>query len=266
MTTVIEFQSVTRHFLTPSGETYTPVAGLTFQIRRSSFVSIVGPTGCGKSTLLNMVAGLIPPSDGQVQIFGKPLTGLNRGASYLFQQDGLLPWKSVLENVLLGLDFRGTPREQSIPEARKWLRTVGLSAFEDRYPHQLSGGMRKRCALAQSLIVDPSIVLMDEPFSALDIQTRQLMENELLQIWAEYAKTILFVTHDLEEAIALSDEVLMLSAGPSSTIIGRYSIDLPRPRNVAEARFTPRFMELYEAIWSDLKLEVNKSYERALQG
>lgn len=265
MTTAVEFQGVTRHFLTPNGQTYTPVSGLTFRIARSSFVSIVGPTGCGKSTLLNMVAGLIPPSEGQVQIFGERLTGLNRHASYLFQQDGLLPWKSVLENVLLGRDFQGVPREQSVPEAQKWLRTVGLAAFGDHYPHQLSGGMRKRCALAQSLIVNPSIVLMDEPFSALDVQTRQLMENELLHLWAEYQKTILFVTHDLEEAIALSDEVLVLSAGPASRIIGRYTIDLPRPRNVAETRFNPRFMELYEAIWSDLKVEVNKSYERALQ-
>jgi len=266
MSIAIEFKNVTRHFLTPTGQTYTPVSGLTFQIPQSSFVSIVGPTGCGKSTLLNMVAGLIPPSEGEVHIFGKPLSGLNRHASYLFQQDGLLPWKTVLENVLIGLDFRGVPREKSLPEARRWLKKVGLAAFEDRYPHQLSGGMRKRCSLAQVLIVNPSIVLMDEPFSALDVQTRQRMENELLQLWSEYKMTVLFVTHDLEEAIALSDEVLVLSAGPASRIVGRYEVDLPRPRNVAEARFNKRFTELYEAIWTDLRVEVNKSYERAFQG
>lgn len=261
----IELQDVTRHFSTPGGTIYTPVSGLNLKVERSAFVSIVGPTGSGKSTLLNMVAGLIRPSTGQVRIFDKPLDGLNHHASYLFQQDGLLPWKTVLENVVLGLTFRGTPRQEAVAEGRQWLRKVGLGAFEDRYPYQLSGGMRKRCGLAQTLIVGPAIVLMDESFSSLDVQTRQLMENELLDLWAESAKTILFVTHDLEEAIAMSDEVVMLSAGPAATIMGHYRIDLPRPRNVAEIRFHRRFAELYEQIWTDLKGEVLKSYERALQ-
>lgn len=261
----IELQDVTRHFSTPAGSIYTPVSGLNLKVRKSSFVSIVGPTGCGKSTLLNMAAGLLRPSQGEVRIFGKPLSGLNRQASYLFQQDALLPWKTVLENVVLGLTFKGIPREDALAEGRQWLRKVGLAAFEDRYPYQLSGGMRKRCGLAQTLIVGPEIVLMDESFSSLDVQTRQLMENELLDLWAEFNKTVLFVTHDLEEAIAMSDEVVMLSTGPAATIIGRYEIDLPRPRNVSEVRFNRRFAELYEQIWTDLKGEVMKSYERALQ-
>lgn len=261
----IEFAQVTRHFTTPSGDGYTPVANLSFRVPSGSFVSIVGPTGSGKSTLLNMAAGLLQPSEGTVKVYGQPLQGLNTYAGYLFQQDALLPWKTVSENVMLGLLLRGVPRKTAEAEAQKWLRVVGLSQFADRFPHQLSGGMRKRCGLAQTLIINPSILLMDECFSALDVQTRHMMETELLQLWENSGKTVLFVTHDLEEAIALSDEVVVLSAGPRATVVGRYAIDLPRPRNVAETRFHPRFRDLHEAIWSDLRHEVVKSYAQALQ-
>lgn len=262
----LELAAVSRSFATPGGAGYTAIEGIDLTVPEGTFVSVVGPTGCGKSTLLNVAAGLIPPSSGEVRIFGEPLAGLNRHASYLFQQDALLPWKNVLENVLLGLTFRGVDRADAERQGREWLARVGLAGFADRYPHQLSGGMRKRAALAQSLIVNPRIVLMDEPFSALDVQTRQLMENELLQLWSEFRKTVLFVTHDLEEAIALSDRVVVLSAGPGSHIVGRYEIDLPRPRNVSEIRFDRRFTDLYEAIWSTLRGEVLRSYERARAG
>jgi len=155
------------------------------------------------------------------------------------------------------------PHEESAARARDWLRRVGLSGFEDRYPHQLSGGMRKRVALAQTLILDPQMLLMDEPFSALDIQTRQLMENELLELWSADRKSVLFITHDLEEAIALSDRVIALSAGPETHPLGEFAIDLPRPRDVAEIRMSPRFTELHEAIWRVLKAEVLKGYAQA---
>jgi NitT/TauT family transport system ATP-binding protein len=223
---------------------------------------VVGPTGCGKSTLLNVAAGLLAPSSGNVLVHGKPLAGINARAGYMFQADALMPWRNALANVTAGLEFRGVARSEAEKRARDWLARVGLTGFEDRYPHQLSGGMRKRVALAQMLILDPELLLMDEPFSALDIQTRQLMENELLELWSANRKSVLFITHDLEEAISLSDRVVVLSAGPATRPIGEFAIDLPRPRDVAEIRMTPRFVELHEAIWGVLRDEVLKGYEQ----
>ena len=239
---------------------YTAVRDVTLSIQPGEFVSVVGPTGCGKSTLLNVGAGLLEPSSGEVRVFGEPLRGINRRAGYMFQTEALMPWRSALDNVVAGLEFRGTARAEAVQQGEEWLRRVGLGGFGDRYPHQLSGGMRKRVALAQTLVLDPDIILMDEPFSALDIQTRQLMENELLDLWSANRKSVLFITHDLEEAIALSDRVVVLSAGPGTHPIGEFAIDLPRPRDVAEIRLSPRFVELHEAIWHVLKSEVLKGY------
>ncbi|HEY3582783.1 MAG TPA: ABC transporter ATP-binding protein, partial [Casimicrobiaceae bacterium] len=239
---------------------YTAVHRVTLRVEAGEFVSVVGPTGCGKSTLLNMAAGLLAPSAGEVRVFGAPLAGVNARAGYMFQADALMPRRSALGNVSAGLQFRGVARDAAAARAREWLARVGLTGFENRYPHQLSGGMRKRVALAQMLILDPEILLMDEPFSALDIQTRQLMENELLDLWSSNRKSVLFITHDLEEAIALSDRVIVLSAGPATHPIGEFAIDLPRPRDVAEIRLSPRFVELHEAIWHVLKSEVLKGY------
>jgi sulfonate transport system ATP-binding protein len=239
---------------------YTAVRDTTLVVREGEFVSVVGPTGCGKSTLLNVAAGLLSPSGGRVLVHGGDLQGLNRRAGYLFQADALMPWLNALDNVAVGLVYRGVARHEAREQAGKWLTRVGLSAHGMRYPHQLSGGMKKRVALAQTLILDPEILLMDEPFSALDIQTRQLMENELLELWSADRKSVVFITHDLEEAIALSDRVLVLSAGPGTRPIGEYHIDLPRPRDVAEIRLTPRFVELHRDIWHAMKDEVMKGY------
>ncbi|MFN0185274.1 MAG: ABC transporter ATP-binding protein [Aquabacterium sp.] len=255
------------------GQRYTAVADVTMRVAAGEFVSVVGPTGCGKSTLLNMAAGLLGPSAGTVEVFGQPLQGLNRRAGYMFQAESLMPWRTALGNVVAGLQFRGVPDDHARAQAEDWLRRVGLGGFGDRYPHQLSGGMRKRTALAQVLVLDPDILLMDEPFSALDIQTRQLMENELLALWAGDAdpagarrqKAVLFITHDLDEAIALSDRVVVLSAGPASHPIGEFIIDLPRPRDVAEIKTTPRFIELHTAIWAVLRDEVLKGYAQQLK-
>jgi NitT/TauT family transport system ATP-binding protein len=211
--------------------------------------------------LLNLVAGLTTPTSGAVDIYGKPLSGLNRRASYMFQQDALLPWKTVLDNVILGLSFGRKGRKEAQEIGREWISRVGLDGFADCYPHQLSGGMRKRVAMAQSWIVDPDMLLMDEPFSALDIHTRLRMESELLQLWSDSRKTVLFVTHDLEEAIALSDEVAVLSAGPGSRLVNRYEVNLPRPRDLIDIRTQPEFISLYRHIWTDLRKEVLKSYE-----
>ena len=242
------------------GQAYTAVREASLAVGAGEFVAVVGPTGCGKSTLLNIAAGLLQPAGGEIHVFGAPLVGLNRQAGYMFQADALLPWKTAYENVVLGLAFRGMAAAEAKDLGHYWLAKVGLSHAGDRYPHQLSGGMRKRVALAQTLIVDPKIVLMDEPFSALDIQTRQLMENELLALWQADRKSVLFITHDLEEAISLSDRVVVLSAGPETRPIGDFVIDLPRPRDVAEVRLTPAFLELHERIWHAMREEVLKGY------
>jgi len=241
---------------------YTAVRDVKLDIAQGEFVSVVGPTGCGKSTLLNVAAGLLEPSSGSVRVFGEPLVGINRRAGYMFQAEALLPWRTAAENVQAGLEFRGLPKTEARAQAEQWLKRVGLTGFGDRYPHQMSGGMRKRASLAQMLVLDPDIILMDEPFSALDIQTRQLMENEVLDLWAAKRKAVLFITHDLDEAIAMSDRVVVMSAGPGSRPIGEFAIDLARPRDVAEVRVTPRFIELHNAIWGVLREEVLKGYEQ----
>ena len=245
-----------------AAQRYTAVRDVNLTVGAGEFVSVVGPTGCGKSTLLNLAAGLLAPSTGSVHVFGEPLTGINRRAGYMFQSESLMPWRTAAQNVMAGLEFRGALDAPA--QADEWLKRVGLGGFGDRYPHQLSGGMRKRVSLAQTLVLDPDIILMDEPFSALDIQTRQLMENEVLDLWAARRKAVLFITHDLDEAIAMSDRVVCLSAGPGSHPIGEFTVDLPRPRDVAEVRSTPRFIELHQAIWSVLRDEVLKGYRQQL--
>jgi NitT/TauT family transport system ATP-binding protein len=242
---------------------YTAVRDVTLSVGAGEFVSVVGPTGCGKSTLLNVAAGLLSPSSGSVTVFGQTLVGINTRAGYMFQAESLMPWRTALGNVMAGLEFRGLSDAKE--QAQAWLRRVGLGGFGERYPHQLSGGMRKRTSLAQTLALDPDIILMDEPFSALDIQTRQLMENEVLALWQRKKKAVLFITHDLDEAIAMSDRVVVLSAGPASHPIGEFSIDMPRPRDVAEIKTSPRFIELHAAIWAVLRDEVLKGYAQQLQ-
>ncbi len=242
------------------GQRHTAVRDVVLRVAPGEFVSVVGPTGCGKSTLLNVGAGLLAPSSGHVEVFGKRLDGINRRAGYMFQTDALMPWRRTIDNVIAGLQFRGVPDAEARERGEAWLARVGLRGFGDRYPHQLSGGMRKRAALAQTLILDPDIILMDEPFSALDIQTRQLMENEVLELWAAQRKAVLFITHDLDEAIAMSDRVVVLAAGPASHPIGEFRIDLPRPRDVAEIRSQPAFLDLHDRIWAVLRDEVLKGY------
>jgi len=277
---------------------YTAVSDVTLTVGAGEFVAVVGPTGCGKSTLLNVAAGLLAPSAGVVQVFGNQLEGINRRAGYMFQADSLMPWRTAQQNVMAGLEFRGVALTDARVQADEWLKRVGLGGFGGRYPHQLSGGMKKRTSLAQTLALDPDIILMDEPFSALDIQTRQLMENEVLALWSagerraapsspsapratqgplqglggrreaqggQERKAVLFITHDLDEAIAMSDRVIVMSAGPASRPIGEFAVDLARPRDVAEIKTSQRFVELHAAIWAVLRDEVLKGYAQQLQ-
>ena len=260
----IELDGVTKRFVSPSGASFTALRDLDMKVVEGEFCAVVGPSGCGKSTTLALISGLEPTSLGTVRVYGEPVRGVTPRVGYVFQRDAVFPWKNVVDNVAIGPRFHGVAGHDANDLARTWIQRVGLSGFEHSYPHQLSGGMRKRLALAQTLINEPRILLMDEPFSALDVQTRALMENELLEIWAASRASVVFVTHDLEEAIALADRVVVITAGPG-TVKSTYAVDLPRPRNVAEIRFQPRFVQLYEEIWNDLKDEVLVSYERSKQ-
>jgi NitT/TauT family transport system ATP-binding protein len=265
----LELDRVSRDFTTPDGGSYRAIQEISLPIAAGSFVAIVGPSGCGKSTLLNVVAGLLSPSTGTVSIDGERLQGLNRRATYMFQQDALLPWKTVRENVGLGLTLAGVRKTDADGRADAWLARVGLAPFADHYPAQLSGGMRKRVVMAQNWIIDRGIVLMDEPFSALDVHTRQRMETELLALWegsGTTRKTVVFVTHDLEEAIALADEVVVLSAGPAARLVARHPVPLDRPRDLMDMRTAPQFVDLYRAIWAVLREEVVKSQRTVTHG
>jgi len=259
----LSFDRVTHDFATPARRTYRVLDGVSFDVPSGAFVAIVGPSGCGKSTLLNLAAGLVRPTAGAVRVGGRELQGLNRAATYMFQQDALLPWKTVTDNVALGLVLAGMPRADARARAGEWLARVGLAAFASHYPAQLSGGMRKRAGMAQNWIIDRGIVLMDEPFSALDVHTRQRMESELLSLWDDSKKTVVFVTHDLEEAIALADRVVVLSAGPASGVVAEHAVTLERPRDLMELRTAPAFIDIYRAIWAVLREEVARSQRTA---
>jgi NitT/TauT family transport system ATP-binding protein len=256
----VSLNDVSVAFRLADGGTYTAVERATLEVADGEFVAIVGPTGCGKSTLLNVAAGLLAPAAGTAKIFGNGLTALNRQAGYLFQAESLFPWKTAQENVAIGLEIAGTPKADARKRAADWLSRVGLAGFGDRYPHMLSGGQRKRVGLVQVLIRDPKILLMDEPFGPLDAQTRQIMGNLLLDLWSADRKAVLFVTHDLEEAIALSDRVVIMSAGPAARIIGNWKVPLARPRDIGEVKLDRAFHELHREIWEALKDEVMKGY------
>ncbi|MBS1905261.1 MAG: ABC transporter ATP-binding protein [Actinobacteria bacterium] len=256
----IDIVGLTKRFLTPKGDTFTAIRDVTLSVEPGQFCAIVGPTGCGKSTTLAQVSGLERPSAGSVSVGGRIVDGITHGVSYMFQADSLFPWKTVLNNVMVGPVLTGTPKKQATVLALDWLRRVGLAGFEDRYPHQLSGGMRKRVAMAAALINRPRILLMDEPFGALDVQTKAIMQTELLTLWEELRPSVLFITHDLDEAVALADRVVIMTSSPG-TVKDVFEIDLPRPRgDVQQIRHEGRFLELQGQIWESLREEVDRAY------
>ena len=255
---LIELIGATKRFPSGSGSVHTAVRDLTLTVQPGEFVAVVGPTGCGKSTTLSLVSGLQPASAGQVRVHGEPVTSIPDGVGYMFQNDAVMPWRSVLDNVASGPRFRGESKAEARRQAADWVERVGLAGFEKYYPHQLSGGMRKRVALAQTLVTSPRIMLMDEPFSALDVQTRSLMQDELLRLWSGSGAAVIFVTHDLEEAIALADRVIVLTSSPA-TVKDVFDVGLPRPRKVEELRITEEFLAIYREVWDSLRTEVEKA-------
>jgi NitT/TauT family transport system ATP-binding protein len=251
----IQITGVTRRFLTPEATFHTAMHDFSLTVKRGEFVCVVGPTGCGKSTTLNLVTGLITPSAGQVRVMGQPVNGIDQRVGFVFQSDALFPWRNVLDNVAAGPRYRGVSKAEANDKARHWIARVGLGKFETLYPHQLSGGMRKRVALAQTFINEPEILLLDEPFSALDVQTRTVMQDELLKLWSGTQASVVFVTHDLEEAVALADQVVVLTASPA-TVKKVHTIDLPRPRVMSDIRYEQKFIDIARHIWDDLREEV----------
>ena len=255
MANLVDIDHATKRFLTSAGTAHTAVQDISLRVNAGEFVAVVGPTGCGKSTTLSLVSGLEPPSEGTVTVNGRPVRGIPAGVAYMFQADAMLPWRTVLANVASGPIWKGRSKADAEAKARDWIARVGLAGFESYYMHQLSGGMRKRVALAQTLVNEPEILLMDEPFSALDVQTRAFMQNELLQLWSGTNAAVIFVTHDLEEAITLADRVVVMTASPAR-IKDSFTVDLERPRNVEEIRMTAEFIAIYREVWGSLSSEV----------
>jgi ABC-type nitrate/sulfonate/bicarbonate transport system ATPase subunit len=227
---------------------------VSLQVTDGHFVSIVGASGCGKTTLLRIVDGLIAPTRGEILVGGVPVSGPGPDRGFVFQQDALFPWRTVLDNVIFGLEIQGASRRAARERAAGFIQLVGLDGFEQHFPHELSGGMRQRANLARALTVDPQVLLMDEPFAALDAQTRELMQAELLKIWRQNRKTVLFITHQIDEAIFLSDQIIVMTARPGR-IKAVIDVDIPRPRDLQVKR-TPRFLELIDEIWGMIEEEV----------
>lgn len=236
------------------------VENMNLSVREHEFVALIGPSGCGKTTTLNAMAGLISPDSGRILLQGAPVTGVNSRVGYISQADNLLPWRTVLDNVALGLELRRVPRRRRQEAARELIVRMGLEGFEKSYPHELSGGMQKRVSIARVLAIDPAVLFMDEPFGPLDMFTKEKLQDDLLSIWEGSGKTIVYVTHDLTEAISLADRVVLVSARPGR-VRAEYPIHLPRPRRVMDVKFSPEVVDLEKAIWADLRHELARAEE-----
>ena len=257
---LLELNDVTVSFQSPDGSRMTALRDMSLSVEQGELVALVGPSGCGKSTALNVLAGQVRPVSGQVRLAGEPVKGVSPSVGYISQADTLLPWRTVLDNVALAMELRGVEKRERREAARGLMARMGLSGFEDNYPRELSGGMKKRAAIARVLAVDPAILMMDEPFGPLDALTKEKLQDEILSLWESTGCTILYVTHDLTEAITLADRVVLMSTRPGR-VVREYPIDLPRPRRVMDVKFSPRFVELEKTIWQDLRSELEKGAE-----
>lgn len=249
----LRFENVTLEF---PGSHRPAVEDVSFSVKRGSFVAVIGPSGCGKSTLLNMAAGLLTPTSGEVSFNGAPVRSVNAKAAYVTQKANLLPWLTVKANIGLALKFRKVPKEVREEQIARWVKTVGLEGFENHFPRELSGGMQKRCSIARALIYDPAIVLMDEPFGPLDAITRLNLQQELLNLWEEQRGTLIFVTHDLNEALYLADEVVVMSEGPG-TVRRVVNVPFARPRQISSIVESEAFADIYSELWSFFSEQVH---------
>lgn len=257
MSTLLSIRGLGKRFLS-RGTIVRAVDNVSIDIQQGEFVTIVGPSGCGKSTVLNILAGLYPPSSGEILIEGKLVSGLNPEIGYITQQDNLLPWRTLRDNVLLPIEFReGRINAEAQERVSALIQRVGLSGFENHYPHELSGGMRQRANIIRTLVYNPRVILMDEPFGPLDAQTRLTLQNQLLQLWEEERKTIIFITHDLTEAIALADRVVVMTGRPGG-VKSVTPIPIPRPRDVYHIHHSQAYREVYDKLWEELRTEVAK--------
>jgi NitT/TauT family transport system ATP-binding protein len=257
LSTLLSVQGLSKRFLS-HGTIVQAMDNVSLDIQEGEFVTIVGPSGCGKSTLLNILVGLFPPSTGEIRFEGTPVRGLNPEIGYVTQQDNLLPWRTLRRNVLLPIEFReGSISREAEERASALIRKVGLASFDHHYPHELSGGMRQRANIIRTLVYNPRVILMDEPFGPLDAQTRLTLQNQLLQLWAEERKTIVFITHDLTEAIALADRVVVMTGRPG-TVKSITPIRIPRPRDVYHIHRSEAYREVYDKLWEELRTEVAK--------
>ena len=258
---LLEWKDVTVSFPFSHGKTLTALDHMDLTVNKGELVALVGPSGCGKSTALNVLAGQVIPSQGQVLVEGIPVKGIPSSVGYISQADTLLPWRTVLDNVALAMELRGVEKKERREIARGLMDKMGLGGFENSFPRELSGGMKKRAAIARVLAIDPAVLMMDEPFAPLDALTRQRLQDDILTLWESTGCTILYVTHDLTEAITLADRVVLMSARPGR-VAGEYPIDLPRPRRVMDVKFTPHFVELEKTIWQDLQRELHRGEEQ----
>ena len=251
----IEVDNVEQDFVDRTGKVVRALDKVSFSVPRGQFLAVVGPSGCGKTTVLNMLAGLLHPTTGSVRIHGEQVLKPRLDVGYMSARDGLLPWRTTQHNVALGLELRGMSREMRLQHADKLLSLVGLSGFETAFRSQLSQGMRQRAAIARTLAIDPQVLLMDEPFAALDAQTKIIIQEQFAKIWENDRKTVMLVTHDLEEAVALADRVIVFSARPGRIVVDR-KVELPRPRNIGAVRFEPGFRELTRELWDSLRTSI----------
>lgn len=255
-TAALEISNVSHSFRTPAGTTMTALEDVSVSVAENEFFTVVGPTGCGKTTLLNIAAGLIVPADGSVTMSKQGPSGPEKPTiGYITQDSNLLPWCTVIENIMVGLEARGVPKAERKARAADWAARVGLAQFENHYPRQLSGGMQKRCSIARTMVYEPDIVFMDEPFSALDAITKSVLQKMFLQLHDESLKTIIFITHDLNEAITLSDRVAVMTGRPGRV---KTVVDIPfgRPRDVYHITRAAGFQDLYDRLWSHLELDL----------
>lgn len=256
-TNTLVLKNITHYYQSKNGESIHAINNVDLSVRKGEFLAIVGSSGCGKSTLLNIMCGMLKPTEGEVLIDGKLLHFGKHKIGYISQMDTLLPWRKIIDNIAIGLEIRGENKKHRIELAKELMQTSGLAGFEEKYPYELSGGMRKRAIIMRALAQDPDVIFMDEPFGPLDVFTRELLQDEILNIWEKRKNTIVYITHDISEAITLADRIILMSYRPSS-IKSEYIVDLPRPRNNIESKSSSQFIELEKQIWDDIKSEVIK--------